>query len=613
MLIFNLFKTVIFLKTAKEFVREPQQLIFAGNDMVVNTGNLILRIFPNQTYETHYAFYSFSKAAVFENDIYYINYGSIQKAIGSYSSETVLVFEKSAKIPRILTINNEGNYLVSVGNVLKEFQRYNDSIGRVVIGTSDSNLQYYTLPANISDIQNVESMTLCEEDNSIIFTQHSSSVIRHYVPNKPFMDVVGMNVDKISFISKYGNDMYAIVNNNIYLRNNQGNFTQLSGLLSPVNVPDNIKATLSTLNNPRGIFLKNQKLYISDSNNHRIRVIDIQTGLISTLAGNGIANFSGDGLAATEASLNSPSGVFVSEFGKIYISDSGNHRIRAILPNGIISTVGGNGIPGFSGDNGLATNASLNNPYGIVETYSGDLIISDSDNNRIRLIDRYGIITTLAGTGEKGFQDGFFLDALFNNPSQLFYFHSRLYISDTYGQRIREANLESKTVKTIIGTGEKGYNGDNFPTTTQLNNPLSMFITYNNIIYIADTDNKKIRMLNTGIVSTLELTFESPKGITGDDKFLYITDGNLVKKIDIANGYRVEIIGGGIGDGWYLKYAILNAENLAFDDEKNVYFTDSSHNVVRKFNTMNGIVSTVAGRTSTLGYEGKFQLLLISH
>ncbi len=138
-------------------------------------------------------------------------------------------------------------------------------------------------------------------------------------------------------------------------------------------------------------------IYIADVFNHRIFKVDT-SGIINTVAGNGIAGFSGDGGPATSASLNVPSGVFVDELGNIYIADTSNHRIRKVDTSGIISTVAGNGIRGFSGDGGPATSASLDLPWGVFVDELGNIFIADQKNKRIRIVDTSGIISTVAGT-----------------------------------------------------------------------------------------------------------------------------------------------------------------------------------------------------------------------
>jgi hypothetical protein len=126
--------------------------------------------------------------------------------------------------------------------------------------------------------------------------------------------------------------------------------------------------------------------FIADSNNHRVRRVDMATGVIATVAGNGASGFSGDGDSATVASLNLPGGVAVDTQGNLFIADSANHRIRKVGPDGIITTAAGNGTEGFSGDGGPAADARLNRPTGVAVDAQGNLFVADSANHRIRQV-----------------------------------------------------------------------------------------------------------------------------------------------------------------------------------------------------------------------------------
>jgi hypothetical protein len=146
-------------------------------------------------------------------------------------------------------------------------------------------------------------------------------------------------------------------------------------------------------------------IYFSDSRNERIRKITVSTGYISTVAGNGTAGYSGDGSAATSAELNGPYGMVLDASGNIYIADSGNNRIREVkASSGIITTIAGTGAAGYAGNGGPATSATLNFPETIAIDLSGNLYISDFDNFVVReLIASTGIINTVAGDGISGF------------------------------------------------------------------------------------------------------------------------------------------------------------------------------------------------------------------
>ncbi|HML16094.1 MAG TPA: hypothetical protein VK419_03675, partial [Bryobacteraceae bacterium] len=161
--------------------------------------------------------------------------------------------------------------------------------------------------------------------------------------------------------------------------------------------------------------------------------------VVTTIAGNGISGFSGDGGAATSAELSVPSGVAVDSLGNVYIADSRNNRIRKVSPSGIITTVAGNGAPGYSGDGGPATAAELNNPTSVAVDPAGNLYIADSNNNRIRAIEN-GVIFTAVGNGTAGYSG----DGAGAGAAELFYPYGvaldssgNLYIADTVNARIR--------------------------------------------------------------------------------------------------------------------------------------------------------------------------------
>jgi secreted PhoX family phosphatase len=200
---------------------------------------------------------------------------------------------------------------------------------------------------------------------------------------------------------------------------------------------DNGPATLAKLGSPAKVAVdQSGNVYICDQANNRIR--EITNGIIFTIAGNGTYGSSGDNGPATSAELNQPDGVAVDSSGNIYIADLENNRLREIT-NGIIFTVAGNGTAGFSGDNGPATSAELNMPAGVAVDKAGNIYISDSGNNRIREITN-GIIFTEAGNGNSGFSgdNGTAINAELNTPYGVTVDQAEnLYISDSGNNRIR--------------------------------------------------------------------------------------------------------------------------------------------------------------------------------
>src|SRR6185503_8548789 len=165
---------------------------------------------------------------------------------------------------------------------------------------------------------------------------------------------------------------------------------------------DGGEATKGYMNFPAGIAVDAAgNFYISDSGNHRIRKVTA-SGTLSTIAGNGVTGTRGDGGPALSASLNNPSGLALDAAGNLYIADRDNGMIRKLSPDGILTTVAGTGINGFSGDGGPAVRAMLNRPRGVSVGSDGTIYIADTTNSRIRAVSKNGIISTIAGNSYIG-------------------------------------------------------------------------------------------------------------------------------------------------------------------------------------------------------------------
>ncbi len=177
--------------------------------------------------------------------------------------------------------------------------------------------------------------------------------------------------------------------------------TTIAGTGTPGFTGDGGQATSAQLNAVWGVAVDAQgAVYLADNNNNRIR--KVSGGLITTIAGNGTQGYSGDGGQATSAELYYPEGIAVDAPGNVYFADWGNDLIRKVSTDGIITTVAGNGTAGYSGDGGQATSAELNSPKGVAVDSQGNLYIPDRLNYRVRKVTPAGVITTVAGTGVQG-------------------------------------------------------------------------------------------------------------------------------------------------------------------------------------------------------------------
>ncbi|MFN7929481.1 MAG: SBBP repeat-containing protein [Blastocatellia bacterium] len=265
-----------------------------------------------------------------------------------------------------------------------------------------------------------------------------------------------------------------------------------------------IPALEATFNEPQAILAApDGSVYIADTNNHLLRQVT-PDGLIKTVAGVGTFGFSNDGGLATAAQLFYPRGMILDAAGNLLFADSSNHRIRKITPAGIISTIAGSASPGFSGDGGEATAARLGRPHALAFDAAKNLYFTDTDNSCIRKITPNGIITTVAGQGGKeGFagDGGPAVNALLDHPVGLAIdAQGNLFIADTLNHRIRRVDAKG-IITTIAGLGPTGFtvgrwNGDGMAATlARLNLPSGITLDRAGNLYIADYYNFRLRKL----------------------------------------------------------------------------------------------------------------------
>jgi DNA-binding beta-propeller fold protein YncE len=239
-------------------------------------------------------------------------------------------------------------------------------------------------------------------------------------------------------------------------------------------------------------------LYIADPANHRIRKVELATRMITTVAGTGEGGFAGDGGPAVAAQLDDPKGVVVGPAGDLYIADSANDRIRRVDPSGTIITIAGTGETGFSGDGGPAVAARLNGPRSLALDGAGNLYVADDNNDRIRRVDPSGMIITIAGTGVTGFSGdgGPAVAAQLARPRGVAVDAAgNVYVADCMNHRIRMVDVTG-TIRTVAGSGRRGYSGDGGPAAeARLFLPRGVAVDPGGNLYIADTYNQRVRVV----------------------------------------------------------------------------------------------------------------------
>jgi len=370
-------------------------------------------------------------------------------------------------------------------------------------------------------------------------------------------------------------------------------------------------ATSATLAIPLALaFDSSGNLYIADAGSNRIRMVNT-SGIISTFAGNGNNNNSGDGGPAVNASLNTPSAIAFDSSGDLLIADTGNNEIRMVSPKGIITKVAGTGNAAFDGDNGTVATAAFSGPTGVAVDHLGNIYVSDSGNECVRELSTAGITSVIAGTcGSRGaFGDGRQANtAEVNNPGTLLFDTAgNLYIADVGNDRVRRVTSNG-VIANYAGSGTVGFSGDGGYAIAANINLQAIAIDPQNNILIADGGNYRVRLVtaSNGFISTIGgngLIAYNPTNLLVSGNTVYFSDStaNRIRQFNIAAGpASIAILAGNGQETWdsaddVALTARLNApRGMSIDSTGNIYFADSKNQVVREV-TPEGALVNLAG------------------
>ena len=334
---------------------------------------------------------------------------------------------------------------------------------------------------------------------------------------------------------------------------------------------------------------------------------------ISSPVGVGRAGDSGDGGPAASAMLNGPFDVAFDGDGNLYLSDTFNHRVRRVdAETGVISTVAGCGRKGFGGDGGPATEALLDEPYGVCLDRIGNLFIVDRLNRRVRRVDaETGVISTVAGNGgdRHGGDGGPATLASFNEPNgaALGPDEATLYIADVAGHRVRAVDLRDGTIRTFAGNGRAVHDGDGGPAASaSLHGPRAVEAAPDGTLYILERDGNTLRAVEprTGRIETIAgtglrgysgdggpaavATFDGPKelALDGESPLIVDTENHAIRRIDLSTGLIATVAGdgaaGGAGDGGPASAAQLDRPHgVAVSPDGTIAIGDTNNHRIR--------------------------------
>lgn len=456
-----------------------------------------------------------------------------------------------------------------------------------------------------------------------------------------------------------GNLFIADINNNVIRRVDAvtKNISTYAGSGGQGSTGDGGVATAATLGFPQAVAADaNGNLFIVDTNNNKIRRVDVGTQIISTVVGTGVFGYSGDGGTATAATMQAPGGLLVDAAENLYIADSGNAVIRKVTAaTNIITTIVGNHGFGFGGDGGPALSATLTNPFGIaLDPTTGNLWLTDYWNNRIRLYNASNQqISTVVGNGLVGDGGVATSASLYDPRSPTLDSQGNLYIVDAQNNRIRLVDATSKIISTLAGNGivcpqsQETCGDGGSATAASLNIPRTVTIEPSGNLLIGDGGDNRVREVAGGVITTIAgstvpntsnqctnpfsqcgdggpatsaLLFDPRATVLDSHGNIFFVDSqdNRVRRIDATTKIITTVAGNGpagnagvgcaagafSGDGGPAVNANLSCPlGLDIDSNDNLFVSDTFNNRIRRIDAATQIITTVAGN-GTQGFSG---------
>jgi sugar lactone lactonase YvrE len=416
---------------------------------------------------------------------------------------------------------------------------------------------------------------------------------------------IGIDVDHLGnvYVADYGNQMIRMISPSGMVTTIAGTGTKGSA---------NGAGNASTFNEPTGIAVDKSltlnagTIYIADQGNNMIRMINVN-GTVSTLAGTGTRGSTNG--AGNTSTFSAPTGVAADNQGNVYVADGSNNMIRKINPSGVVSTLAGTGSVGST--NGPGAAATFTTPFGVTLDVSGNVYVADQGNNLIRVINSSGVVSTLAGSGALGAQNGMGSSASFDLPSAVAVDKGgNVYVADFDNNLIREVSAAG-IVSTLAGNGQPG--AGNPLTTASFSGPTGTAVDAQGNVYVVDQGHNVIRKIDlNGVVTTVAgngnpfsidgpdsaASFAFPFGIAVDQKGnIYVSDVTCKIRMISPAGMVSTLAGSGAPgstNGIGSAASFSQPAGLAVDNTGNVYVADAGNNLIRVINS-SGQVSTLAG------------------